>query len=105
MVPPGHPLGGIVHVLHPLDPERNILKFLQRHQLASFIPVGLKNILDYLHSHSPPRFPAVPASSLISPENIPGIYLLFHIIQTFVVPVRNNCVAHLLKLLQVINHD
>lgn len=42
--------------------------------------------------------------NLIPPEHIPRINLLRHIIQTAIIPVGNNRMAHRLKLLQIIYH-
>lgn len=36
---------------------------------------------------------------------IPSIHLLLHIIQTAVIPVRNNSLTQLFKLLQIIHHS
>lgn len=40
----------------------------------------------------------------ISPKNISRINLLLHIIQTTIIPIRNNRLAHLFKLLKIIYH-
>ena len=42
---------------------------------------------------------------LIPPKQIPRIHLLFHIIQAFIIPIRNNTLTHFLKLLQVIHNS
>ena len=42
--------------------------------------------------------------SLISPENISRIHLIHHIIQTRIIPVRNDRLRHLLELIQIIHN-
>ena len=42
---------------------------------------------------------------LIPPEQIPGIDLLFHVIQHGVIPVRDDGVRALLELLHVVHHE
>ena len=42
--------------------------------------------------------------SLITTEKISCIYLLLYIVQTTVIPVGNDGLAHLLELLQVIDY-
>ena len=49
MLAPHDAFPGIVHIIDPFDPERNILEFLQRHQLTAVVAVRLKNIFDHLH--------------------------------------------------------
>ena len=41
---------------------------------------------------------------LISPKNIPCIHLVFYIIQTGIITVGHDCLRHLLKCIQVIDH-
>lgn len=42
--------------------------------------------------------------TLVSPENIPRIHLLLHILQTNIIPVCYYRMALLLELVQVIHH-
>lgn len=41
---------------------------------------------------------------LISPKQIPRIHLLRHIIQTPIIPIRNDRLAPLFELFQIIHH-
>lgn len=43
-------------------------------------------------------------SFLISPKNIPRIYLICHIIQTRIIPVRNNRLRYRLELIEIIHN-
>lgn len=52
MMPPNHAFGGVVHIVHTLYVERNVLEFLQSHQLPTVITMGLEYIFDCLYFQS-----------------------------------------------------
>ena len=90
-----------VHFIHPPDIIRLILHIQSRQ-------TNDERYQDYGHENQPGNNDYFKHSRIIqesvSPENIPGIDLLPHIVQTAVVPVGDNGFRLLLEPLQTVHH-
>ena len=90
-----------VHFIHPPDIIRLILHIQSRQ-------TNDERYQDYDHENQPGNNDYFKHSRIIqesvSPENIPGIDLLPHIVQTAVVPVGDDGFRLLLEPLQTVHH-